>query len=164
MSFLDKAKKLAGQAAADGLRAQPGAADAYPARPDGFTAQPGAADAVPVRAADAPAQPDLSGGQPDDPAYSAPVSAGLPPEPLEDRASEPVFSVETADVTFPAQPPTTRFPAEPDTAAGQPDDPSQSPAPTGTEFPGLSEGPVGTPEADDDDRPHPSGPTGSSTR
>ena len=55
--------------------------------------------------------------------------------------------------TFPAQPPATTYPAEPDSRAGQPDGPEDSLGSESTEFPGLSEGPVGSPEATEEDRP-----------
>ena len=156
----------AGPATDGGFPAQPGAA--APAT-DASPAQPGAAapatDAFPAQPAPVPAQPDLSGGQPDDPAHSGtPLDAGLAEPPHDDRASEPSFSAPTAEVTFPAQPPATTFPAEPDSAAGDPDDPDRSPTPAGSEFPGLSEGTVGTPEAAEaGDRPHPAGPAAGSS-
>jgi hypothetical protein len=152
-----------GAATADGFPPQPSAAatsesDPFPA-PPGTAATP-STDGSPAQQPDAPAQPDLDHGQPDDPAYSG---TALDPDPaarpLDDRADEPSFSAPSADVTFPAPPPATTFPAEPDSAGGRPDDPEHSPAPTGSEFPGLSEGPADTPTTSEtDDRPHPTGP------
>ena len=71
-------------------------------------------------------------------------------------AAEPAFSFETPDITYPAPVPDVTYPAEPDSRGGQPDDPAHSLAPDGTtEFPGLSEGPVGSPLSEEE---RPSGP------
>jgi hypothetical protein len=136
------------------------AADGFPAIPDPVDGLDGtvptrtdAGDAFPADPGmvSTPAQPDLAGGQPDDPAYPAAPSGGFSTEPRDDRAAEPAFSAETPEITFPAPPPAATFPAEPDSRAGQPDDPAHSLTPGGTtEFPGLSEGPLGAPQTEED--------------
>ena len=139
--------------AADGFPARPGPVDGFdgtvPTRTDGT-------DDVPAGSGTVPAQPDLQVGQPDDAGYSGTAGGGFSTGAPAAGAAEPAFSAETPDITYPAPAPDVTYPAEPDSEAGQPDDPAHSLAPDGTtEFPGLAEGPVGTPLSEED---RPSGP------
>lgn len=152
-------KRMAGRGGeAAGAAPAAGAADEFPARPEPVDASAGSAPTAGGGFPAAPAQPDLSGGQPDDPAYSGAPGGGFPTGSPATAGAEPAFSAGEPDITFPAPVPDTTYQAEPDSRAGQPDDPTHSLAPDGTaDFPGLSEGKLGAPSTDEDRHSGPAG-------
>jgi MT0933-like antitoxin protein len=163
MSFLDKAKKLAEQAAEKAAplidKAAPHAQNAVDKAGQQIDKRTGGKYRDKIEAVEAKvgelADKRLAtrGGA----AETAAVADDVFP-------AQPGAAAPAADEAFPAQPSSAPFPAQPD-AAGQPDDPAYSAPPVDAgeqDYPGLSEGPGATPEAvDEDDRP-PAGPASGS--